>query len=310
MEERNVSPPKFLSIMWLVLGLSICISNIFTSYMLWLSKISREKSELGRKIHGLWNVICINLAFSLVGLSLFVSMALLLARNAGLSDPSCDLFGFLHSFGFNFAVIGILIGLVEKAYQFFKPFEYHAYIKGKSNIPLVVFGCCMVYSLFLAIIPLTRLGKYHQLKYATCVVSWDGDTATWVTAIFSLTLFSVNVAFIVLDLWLSLKVYANRKRMNVSLLRPRETSVFTLVTSSLFLICWFPYLIAMLISVSALNEPAGEAGIAVMFGVTLVPFFVSPVINYVLNGRYQEECKKFCGSVDNFFMSKITSSET
>ena len=246
MEDRNVSQPRYLSIIWLVFGLSICIGNIFTTYILWLSKISREKSELGRKIHGLWNVICINLAFSLVGLSLFVSMALLLARNVELSDQSCDIFGFLHSFGFNFAVIGILIGLMENAYQFFKPFEYHAYVKGESNIPLVIFGCCIVYSLFLAIIPLTRLGNYHQLKYATCVLSWDGGTATWVTAMFNLTLFSVIVAFIVLDLRLALKVYENRKRMNVSLLRPRETTVFTLVTSSLFLICWFPYMVRLI----------------------------------------------------------------
>ena len=62
----------------------------------------------------------------------------------------------------------------------------------------------------------------------------------------------------------------------------------------------------MLISIRALDEHVRETGIAVMFGLTLVPFCVSPLITYLLCGHYREECKKFCGSVHNFFMSKIT----
>ena len=243
MNERDFFQPKYLSVIWLILGLIICIGNISTTYILWLSKINREKSELGRKIHGLWNLMCINLAFSLVGLSLFVNMAMLLARNGELSDGLPDVFGFLHTFGFNFAAVGILAGLMDRTCNLLKPFEYHSYVRGESKIPMIIFVCCTLYGLFLAVLPLTRLGNYYQSKYATCLVSWDEVVAPRVTIVFNIALFFITVAFIVLNLWLTWKLYTRRREMGVSVYRHKETLVFVLVVSSLFLICWFPYMV-------------------------------------------------------------------
>ncbi len=244
MNERSFSQPKYLSVIWLILALIICIGNISTTYILWLSKITREKSELGRvKIHALWNLMCINLAFSLVGLSLFVNMAMLLARNGELSDGLPDVFGFLHTFGFNIAAVGILVNLMDKIYILLRPFEYQTYVKYKSKIPMIIFVCCTLYGLFLAVLPLTRLGNYYQSKYATCLVSWDEEVATRVTVVFNIALFFITVAFIFLNLWLTWRLYTRRRKMGVSVYRHKETLVFVLVVSSLFLICWFPYMV-------------------------------------------------------------------
>jgi hypothetical protein len=213
--------------------------------MLYRTKVSRERAELSLRIHGQWNLIFTNIAFSLVGLSLFVNMAMLLARNVDLSHKSCDLFGFIHSFGYNFAAGGILVGLMERTYQYLRPFRYNSYVHGESKIPVVIFVCCTVYSLFLAIIPLTRLGNFYHSQYATCLVSWDKEAATRVTVISNLILLCVMVAFFVIDSWLTWKLYENRKRMKVSLFRHKETAIFMLLTSSVFLICYFPYMVRL-----------------------------------------------------------------
>ena len=89
--------------------------------------------------------MCINLAFSLVGLSLFVNMAMLLARNGELSDGLPDVFGFLHTFGFNFAAVGILVNLMDKIYILLRPFEYQTYVKYKSKIPILYAAHYTVY---------------------------------------------------------------------------------------------------------------------------------------------------------------------
>lgn len=302
---EDVPQPKYLSVIWLLLGLIICIGNIFTSFILWLSKVNREKSDPGRKIHGLWNLICMNLAFSLVGLSLLVNMATLLARNNELSDGLCDFFGFLYTFGFNFAVVGILVGLLDKIYNLLKPFKYHSYVRGESNVPIIIFVCCTLYGMFMAIIPLTRLGSYYQSKYAICLIQWHKEAATRVTVFLNLILFLVTAALIIIYLWLMRKVYENRRQMRVSFTRRKETMVFELVVSSLFVTCWCPYMIAMFVSNISSDKHPEETGIAVLFGVTLVPFLVSPMVTYVLHGHYQEECKKFWDGVHKYLTSKI-----
>jgi hypothetical protein len=59
----------------------------------------------------------------------------------------------------------------------------------------------------------------------------------------------------------------------------------------------------LLSNISSDKHP-GETGIAVMFGVTLVPLLASPVITYVLCGHYQEQCKKIFGVVRNYLEAK------
>lgn len=178
MDEQGLSQPGYVSVIWLILALSIWISNIFTAFVLWRSKISREKSEIERTIHALWNLICTDVAFSLVGLTLFVSMAVILARDTPLSNGCCDLFGFLHTFSFNFAAFGILVGLIDKSYSLLKPFAYNIYLKGESRVPAIIFVCSTLYGAFLAIIPLTRLGNYHQSEYSTCLITYGEEVAT------------------------------------------------------------------------------------------------------------------------------------
>ena len=129
MVEQDLSQLGYVSVIWLILALIIWISNIFTAFILWRSKISREKSEIECTIHSLWNLICTDVAFSLVGLSLFVSMALVLARDTPLSNGCCDVFGFLHTFSFNFAAFGILVGLIERSYNLLKPFAYNSSLR-------------------------------------------------------------------------------------------------------------------------------------------------------------------------------------
>ena len=57
-------------------------------------------------------------------------------------------------------------------------------------------------------------------------------------------------------------------------------------------------------NVSSDNHP-GETGMAVLFGITLIPLLASPVITYILHGHYREECKKFFGDIQTYLMSKI-----
>lgn len=244
MDEQGLSQPGYVSVIWLILALSIWISNIFTAFVLWRSKISREKSEIERTIHALWNLICTDVAFSLVGLTLFVSMAVILARDTPLSNGCCDLFGFLHTFSFNFAAFGILVGLIDKSYSLLKPFAYNIYLKGESRVPAIIFVCSTLYGAFLAIIPLTRLGNYHQSEYSTCLITYGEEVATRVTVVFSCSLFFVMLVFLALNFRQMLKIYKKHRHMNVSVTRHKETLIFMLVISSLFLICWCPYMVS------------------------------------------------------------------
>ena len=244
MDEQDLSQPKYLSVTWLTLALCICIGNIFTAFILWRSKMSRERCQIERTIHSLWNLICIDVAFSLVGLTLFFSMATILARDIPISNGWCGFFGFLHTFGFNFAAFGILGGLIYRIFVLLKPFEYDEFLKSESRIPVIVFVCCVLYGVFLGIMPLTGTGNYYQSEYATCLMSWDEKAATRVTAIFNVILFFVTSAFLASNLWQILKLYANRRRMNMPITERKETLIFVLVNSSLFLTCWCPFIVS------------------------------------------------------------------
>ena len=244
MEEQILSQPSYLSVIWLILALNIWIANIFTAFILWRSKISREKSEIGRTLHSLWNLICTDVAFSLVGLNLFVNMTMILARDRPLSSGWCDFFGFLHTFSFNFAAFGILVGIIDRSYNLLKPFKYNIYLKGESRVPAIIFVCSALYGAFLAIVPLTRLGNYYQSEYATCLISYGEKVATRLTVVFNFSLFLAILTFITLYFRQMLKVYAKRRQMNVSVTRRKETLIFGLVISSLFLTCWCPYMVS------------------------------------------------------------------
>ena len=61
----------------------------------------------------------------------------------------------------------------------------------------------------------------------------------------------------------------------------------------------------MLVSNISSDKHPGETGMAVLFGITLIPLLASPVITYVLHGHYREECKKFFKDMQTQFMSKI-----
>ena len=244
MEEQDLSQPKYLNVIWLILAVDICIGNILTAFILWRSKISREKCQIERTIHSLWNLICTDVAFSLVGLNLFFNMAMILARDSPLSSGWCDFFGFLHTFSINFAAFGILVGLTYRTYVLLKPFEYDKFLKSESRIPVIVFVCCTLYGVVLAIMPLTSLGNYYQVEYATCLIAWNEKGATRVTVVFNVTLSFVTLAFLASNLWHILKLYANRRQMNMPVTEPKETLIFVLVNSSLFLICWCPYIVS------------------------------------------------------------------
>lgn len=58
----------------------------------------------------------------------------------------------------------------------------------------------------------------------------------------------------------------------------------------------------MLVSVINSSGHPGEVGIAVLFGITLVPLLVTPVLTYFLHGHYQEECKKLWGGLRKYLM--------
>ncbi|XP_028394029.1 tachykinin-like peptides receptor 86C [Dendronephthya gigantea] len=313
MDEDNSSQPRYLAAIWLVLGLYIFLTNLFSSYVLWLTKGTREKAELGRHIHSLWNQICTNIAFSLVGLSLFLTAAILLASNS-FSDRLCGFITFVHAFSFNFAAFGILVQLIDKAYNFLKPFEYRFYCRVESRVPLAIFVCSTLYAIFIAVLPLTTLGTYYQLKYTSiCMMKWEHKRAPLVTVCFSLILQVTTIAFIIFDVQQVWKLYRSRRRLKVPFIRHKETQIFMLVLTSLFSICWCPYIIAMLVSVIPSGGHPGEVGIAVLFGITLVPLLVSPVLTYFLHGHYQEECKKLLGDLNKYFiyfMSKKNPSTT
>ena len=61
----------------------------------------------------------------------------------------------------------------------------------------------------------------------------------------------------------------------------------------------------MLVSNISSDKHSGETGMAVLFGITLIPLLASPVITYVLHGHYRKECKKIFGDIQRYFMSKL-----
>lgn len=237
--------PKLLSVTWLILGLTIFTGNIFTSYILWRSKISREKSEIGSKFHSAWNLICMELAFSLLGLTLVANMATVLATNDELSDGLCNFYGFLHAIGFNFILIAIIVAIINKLYSIISPFRYRVYTKGKSNVPMFIFIGSTLYSLLAAIIPLTSLGYYYQTKYAICLLHWGKDTATRITVILNLIALLTIVYLIILYIRLVMRLHSDRRQLNVPITRRKETMIFQLVISSLIITCWCPYIVSV-----------------------------------------------------------------
>ena len=174
---------------------------------------------------------------------MILNMVILLARDGDPSDGQCEFLGFLYTFSFNFAVIEILIAVLEKIHNLLTPFEYHKYTHGESYVPVIIFICCALYGLLLAILPLTNLGNYYQSKYSICLIHWDEERATRVTVVFNVLAFSVIIACIGFYLRLIWKLFAERKRLKVNLYRHKETVVFTLVASSSFLVCWFPNMV-------------------------------------------------------------------
>lgn len=246
MDDGNSSQPRYLAAIWLVLGLYIFIANLFTSYVLWLTKGTRERAEVGRHVHSLWNQICTITAFSFVGLSLFLTAAILLAKNNDLPDRFCGLITFVHAFSFNFAAFGIVVLLMDKAYNFLKPFEYRAYCNDESKVPVAIFVCCALYAIFIAVLPLTTLGEYYQPEYtSTCIMKWERELAPQVTVCFSLIILVTTMAFIIFDVQQVWKLYSNRKQLKVSFFRHKETQIFMLVLTSLFFICWCPYIVSI-----------------------------------------------------------------
>ena len=61
----------------------------------------------------------------------------------------------------------------------------------------------------------------------------------------------------------------------------------------------------MLVSNISSDKHPGETGMAVLFGITLIPLLASPVITHILHGHYRDEFKNIFGCIQTYLMSRL-----
>lgn len=239
------SPPIYLSTIWFLLGLTIFIGNTMTALLMWRSKVTREKAEIGVKIYALWNTIAMDIAFAIVGLTLTITSVLRLSSDVELTRRVCDFLGFCHAFSYHFSAMGILITLINKVFCFWKPFVYYRYVRRTSKLPFLAMFSCIIYSLTIGVLPLVTKGEYSQRTiYSTCLLTWNGQTSVRLSGVLNLILIIVISGHIFILFCQKLRLVKNRQRLNVSVFRPDETTIFDLILCSLFVISWMPYMVS------------------------------------------------------------------
>lgn len=237
--------PQFLSSLWLLLGVLILTGNFFTTTIIWIRKTSREKSKFGLKCHAAYNVMGINVAYSFVGLTLTITSVVRLAKDGSISEVTCGVLGFFNTLCFHFAAVGVLILQADKLYCLLKPFAYHAYSRTRSNVPVTAFTCCSAYGAILGVLPLATQGNYaSKTTYANCLPSWDHNGAFYTALSFNIILLVVTTLVVFRTLREKLKLIQKRREMRVATSHKKETIIFVLTISSLFVLCWSPSLVS------------------------------------------------------------------
>ena len=241
--------PKFLSSLWFLLGVIMLTGNIVTTAIIWLRKSSQEKSKFGLKCHAAYNVLGINVAYSLVGLTFYALLAITsivrLATDGSISEVTCHVLGFFNTLCFHFAAFGVLVSQADKLYCLLKPFAYHAYSRTRSNVPIIVFACCSAYGTIIAVLPLAKQGNYaSKTIYTNCLQSWNYNGAFYTGLSFNIILLILTILAVLKTLREKLKLIEKRREMRVATSHKNETIIFVLTMSSLFVVCWSPSLVS------------------------------------------------------------------
>lgn len=239
--------PKFVSSLWLALGIITLIGNTLATVIVWLRKVNREKSKLGLKFHAAYNLLGIDVAYSFVGLTLTITSLVRLAKGGGISAATCEIWGFFSTSCFHFAAVGVFVSQLDKLYCLLKPFAYHTYSRRKSSIPFIVFTCCASYGIVIAVLWLTNQGGYaSKTSYTNCLPEWNQNGAFKTGLAFNIILLALIVFVVLANLREKLKLVQKRREMRVATTHKNETIIFVLTMSSLFAVCWSPNLVSLL----------------------------------------------------------------
>lgn len=242
---QDVSPNILVNTIWVLLGLLIFVGNTATVFFMWKAKLASEKRQPGTRNHSMWNLEGINVAYTVVGLTLTTASVVRLSSDGELTRGACDFFGFFLAFFFHFAAVGILFIQINKMFLLWKPFKYYQYVRKRSKVPFIAFVFCLLYGLVNGTFPLVNLGEYsRKTSYSTCLLKWSRELAVKLTGFLNMTLAILIFGFLLVNFCQRWKLVKNRGQMNVPKTRKKETIIYSLVISSLFLICWIPYMVS------------------------------------------------------------------
>jgi hypothetical protein len=239
------SQPLFLTSIWLLFGIIISIGNALTAFIIWRRKLTQEKSTFGLKCHAAYNLLGINIAYSFIGLTLVITSFTRLVKDGEITDTSCNVLGFFHTFSFHFSAFGVMVLQTDKLYCLLKPFAYHSFSRRESTVPKIVLVCCTVYGTILSVLPYIKRRKYaSKTNYTSCLPSWNRNGAFYAGLFLNFILFLFTVVAIIGTLRQRCKIIRKRQKMRVATSHSRETIIFVLAVSSLFLACWSPNLVS------------------------------------------------------------------
>ena len=299
------SQPLFLTTIWLLFAIIVLIGNVITTFIIWRRKISHEKSTFGLKCHAAFNLLGINIAYSLLGLTLTVTSITRLAKDGDISKTACKVLGFIYAFFFHFAAFGVMTLQTDKLYCLSKPFVCHVFSRRKSKIPLIVLVCCALYGTVMSVLPLIKLGKYcSKTGYTNCLPLWNRNGAFYASFFLKFILFLSILVAILGTVRQKFKTIRKRREMKVATSHSRETIIFVLAVSIFFVVCWSPNLIAMFASIFLNESQPGDQEKAVLFGITLIPQIFNPVVTLLLRVDCRELFIEYWSYINEYFTAK------